>query len=62
MPTIPDKCEFTLKSNKIKIETQNDNDRVLMYPALDKNQAAILAYLINLPADTDIKVEIEESA
>ena len=56
---IPDSCEFILdESDKIKLETQTNGDRVTIFPHLTAEQAASLAYFANL-CDDPIKVEIK---
>ena len=56
---IPDTCEFELETpDKIKIETQTNGDRIVMFPHFTQEQAAAIAYLANT-AEGTLVVEIK---
>lgn len=60
MPTIPDKCEFEIGSDQIRLNTQTNGDTIFIKGIhLGKEPAAALAYLIN-NTQNHLKVKIKE--
>ncbi len=57
---IPDTCEFDLGTDKLKLETQTNGDRVIMFPHLDANQAATLAWLANGENHVTVEIKLKE--
>ena len=62
MPTIPDKCEFEVGVDQIRLQTQTNGDTIFIKGIhLGDSNSAALAYLINHP-DGNIKVTIKRIA
>ena len=61
MPNIPDKCEFLVGADQIRLTTQTNGDQIHIKGIhLGEGAAAALAYLIN-KTNNHLKVEIKES-
>ena len=58
---IPDKCEFLVGADQIRLKTQANGDHInIVGIHLGAEDAASLAFLINIP-DTQLKIEIKEA-
>ncbi len=61
MPTIPDKCEFEIGIDQIRLQTGTNGDTIVIKGIyLGDVSAAALAYLINHP-DGKMKVVIKKA-
>ena len=61
MPEIEDKVEFDTITNNMVLHTQANGDTLVLSAIhLTKEQAGTLAWLINHPDDTPLKVEIKK--
>lgn len=62
MATIPDTCEFEVKADQVRLQTQTNGDTIFIKGInLNKNQAAALAYLINTVDNHNLKIEVKEA-
>ncbi len=62
MPTIPEKCEFEIGIDQIRLQTQTNGDTIFIKGIhLGDQSSAALAYLINHP-DGKMKVVIKRAA
>jgi len=60
--TIPDKCEFELGADQVRLTTQTNGDAILIKGIhLGEDNAAALAYLIN-KTSSHLKIEIKEAS
>ncbi len=60
MVQIPEMCEFVAKSDHIIFETKTNGDFLKITDLrLSPEQAASLAWLVNLPEGTNLSIEIK---